>query len=82
VSSKPCVGCGWCCLHDPCWVSHWKHGHRRRCPELYWDKAAGRYFCRVMGDPVEGERARRKLFEGQGCCAPDNPWRDDLRERG
>lgn len=81
MSSKPCVGCGWCCLSDPCWVSHWRHGYTRRCPELYWDEELGRYMCAAMDDPEEGDYARRKLYEGQGCCAPDNPFRDDVRNR-
>lgn len=81
MSSEPCVGCGWCCLTDPCEVSHRKYGYKRRCPELYWDRQAGRYLCALMDDPEEGEAARRSLFQGQGCCAPLNPWRGNVRNR-
>jgi len=81
VSSKPCVGCGWCCMHDQCWVSHDKYGYLPRCPDLYWDGGLGRYMCGAMDDPENGRIARRKLFEGQGCCAPLNDWRGDVKNR-
>lgn len=81
MSSKPCVGCGWCCLSDPCEVSHRKYGYTKRCPDLYWDDTLKRYLCGLMEDESEGEDARRELFEGQGCCAPLMTWRDDVRNR-
>jgi hypothetical protein len=40
-----------------------------------------RYVCTLMLDPVEGEKFRRELFAGDGCCAPLNCWRDDVRNR-
>ncbi len=81
MSVKPCVGCGWCCISDPCEVSHRKYGYTRRCPDLNWDDVQGRYLCRLMGDVTEGDDAKRQLFEGQGCCAPLMTWRDDVRNR-
>ncbi|MEF2145485.1 MAG: hypothetical protein V3573_08570 [Desulfovibrionaceae bacterium] len=75
------MGCGWCCISDQCEVSHRKYGYMRRCPDLYWDETAKRYLCRTMSDPVQGEDARRQLFEGQGCCAPLTHWREDVRNR-
>jgi hypothetical protein len=82
----PCVGCGWCCLTDPCEVSHHRYGYLPRCPDLRWDAAAGRYLCGMMGAAEQGREqaaaARRRLFEGQGCCAPHNPFRRHVRDRG
>lgn len=81
MSLPPCVGCGWCCLSDPCEVSHRKYGHTRRCPELKWDETRKRYLCLLMDSEQEGAAARYQLHEGQGCCAPLNPWRQDVRNR-
>lgn len=81
MSSKPCVGCGWCCLSDQCEVSHRKYGYRKRCPDLFWDEQLNRYVCLLMLDPELGAEARKQLFEGQGCCAPLMHWRDDVRNR-
>lgn len=52
-----------------------------RCPDLLWDEAAGRYVCLLMRDTERGAAVRAALFEGQGCCAPLNAWRDDVRNR-
>ena len=79
--SAPCVGCGWCCLTDPCEESHRRYGYRRRCPDLRWDAAAGRYLCGLMLNPEQGEAVRRSQHAGQGCYAPLNSWRDDVRNR-
>lgn len=76
----PCVGCGWCCLHDQCGLSHRIHGYKRRCPELFWSSGQGRYLCRLADDSGNAE-ARRSLFIGQGCCARFNDWRGDVRDR-
>ncbi len=81
MSYKPCVGCGWCCLSDPCEVSHRKYGYMKRCPDLYWNEEINRYLCGLMEDESEGDDAKRQLFEGQGCCAPLVAWRDDVRNR-
>jgi len=81
MSDVPCIGCGWCCMTDPCDYSHRKYGQLRRCPDLYWDPRANRYFCGLMGDAEQGVEVRRQNFEGQGCCAPLNPWRADVRNR-
>ncbi len=71
------MGCGWCCLTDQCQESHILHGYRERCPEVYWDDGAGRYLCRLAGQT----RFRELLGMGQGCCAPLNGWRADVRNR-
>lgn len=79
--SKPCVGCGWCCLTDQCGESHRIHGYVPRCPEVYWDEAVHKYLCKLMLDPERGEEFRKALHSGVGCCAPLNDWRDDVRNR-
>ncbi len=79
--SKPCVGCGWCCLRDPCMESHRRYGYMPRCPDLRWDEEQGRYLCGLMLDPETAELFRRTQHEGQGCYAPLNAWRDDVRNR-
>ncbi|WP_027721665.1 hypothetical protein [Maridesulfovibrio zosterae] len=81
MSSKKCVGCGWCCISDPCEVSHRKYGYTKRCPDLFWDKCMNRYICLLMRDAQESEDAKRQLFEGQGCCAPLMTWRDNVHDR-
>ncbi|HCR14399.1 MAG TPA: hypothetical protein PKD41_03570 [Solidesulfovibrio sp.] len=81
MSSLPCVGCGWCCLSDPCVESHILYGYQKRCPDIYWDEPSGRYRCRLAEDPIKGERMRFLLGIGHGCCAPLNGWRDDVRDR-
>ncbi|WP_319469110.1 hypothetical protein [uncultured Pseudodesulfovibrio sp.] len=79
--SKPCVGCGWCCLTDPCMFSHRLYGYTKRCPAIHWDEEQNRYICKLMLDPEKGEEARSSQHEGQGCYAPLNSWRDDVRNR-
>lgn len=76
-----CVGCGWCCLTDQCGESHRLHGYVSRCPEVFWHEGAGQYRCRLMMDPELGEHYRNTLHSGDGCCAPLNQWRDDVRNR-
>lgn len=75
----PCVGCGWCCLDNPCEVSQQAFGYVRRCPALKWTGA--RYVCELVLAPRPGVDLT-PLFVGQGCCARHNAWRDDVRERG
>nr|WP_243359512.1 hypothetical protein [Fundidesulfovibrio terrae] len=78
MTSKPCVGCGWCCLTDQCRESHILHGYRERCPEVYWDAELSIYRCRLSVHA----RFRQALAMGEGCCAPLNGWREDVRNRG
>ncbi|WP_235619933.1 hypothetical protein [Megalodesulfovibrio gigas] len=77
-----CVGCGWCCLDNPCEESHRKYGYLPRCPELVWDAAAGRYWCALMQHRFAGQATKDALFAGEGCCARHNPWRTAVRWRG
>ncbi len=61
--------------------SHILYGYQKRCPDLYWDEAAGRYRCRLAEDPARGEGMRALLGIGHGCCAPLNGWRGDVQRR-
>jgi hypothetical protein len=61
--------------------SHRRYGYMPRCPDLRWDDAQGRYLCGLMLDPETASLFRRTQHEGQGCCAPLNGWRDDVRNR-
>jgi len=81
MSYLPCVGCGWCCLHDQCTDSLRRHGYLPRCPELFWSEEAGRYLCRTMLEGESGAGIRRNQHTGKGCCAPLNSWRQDVRNR-
>lgn len=74
-----CLGCGWCCLDNPCEVSQQAYGYTPRCPALVWTGA--RYVCDLVIHPRAGVDLT-PLFVGQGCCARHNAWRDDVRERG
>lgn len=74
-----CVGCGWCCLDNPCEVSHAVYGYTPRCPALTWTGA--RYVCALVLRPQDGVDLG-PLFVGQGCCARHNAWRGDVRQRG
>lgn len=74
-----CVGCGWCCLDNPCEVSHQAFGYTARCPALKWTGA--RYVCELVLRPVAGVDLS-PLFVGQGCCARHNAWREDVKDRG
>lgn len=80
--NEPCIGCGWCCLRDPCSESHRRYGYTKRCPELLWDEENARYICKLMLDPEYGEEVRKSQHEGQGCYAPLNSWRKDVKDRG
>jgi len=75
----PCLGCGWCCLDNPCEVSHAAYGYTPRCPALEW--TGTRYVCGLVLRPREGVDLA-PLFVGQGCCARHNPWRAEVKKRG
>lgn len=57
--------------------SHILHGYLKRCPEIAWDESLKLYRCGLSGQ----ESFRRLLGLGEGCCAPLNPWRTDVRNR-
>lgn len=73
--SKPCVGCGWCCLTDPCMESHRKYGYMRRCPDLFWDEEKQRYMCGMMldPDPETAEQAKNPNTLARDVTRPSTP---------
>ncbi|MFZ5426405.1 MAG: hypothetical protein ACOZEN_05495 [Thermodesulfobacteriota bacterium] len=77
MSYLPCVGCGWCCLTDQCVESRILHGYKERCPDLHWDEGLGLYRCGLSSNAG----FRHLLSMGEGCCAPLNVWRKDVRNR-
>ena len=77
LEPRPCVGCGWCCLTDQCRESLQLHGYRERCPEVFWDDDLSLYRCRLSSEKTY----RELLAMGEGCCAPLNSWRADVRNR-
>ncbi|MFW5836956.1 MAG: hypothetical protein ACOCVM_03035 [Desulfovibrionaceae bacterium] len=79
--SSECIGCGWCCLDNPCEASHRLYGYLPRCPELFWSEESHRYLCALMLDEERGAGFRYELMSGVGCCAPLNPFRQDVRNR-
>lgn len=77
----PCTGCGWCCMNYPCDQSLHRHGYTDRCPELRWSEERRRYLCAMASEAQGGAYMRAVQRMGKGCCAPSNPWRDQVRER-
>lgn len=67
MKSKPCVGCGYCCIKVQCAPSFFKYGEQKRCPALYWDGTC--YRCKDIGEYGS------YLAIGEGCCSPLNSWR-------
>ena len=53
----------------------------RRCPDLFWDDALGCYRCAMADDPEWGPFVRRGQDMDGTCCAPLNPYRDDVKNR-
>lgn len=80
--TRPCVGCGFCCLTAPCTASVRLYPAAKKCPELRWDKDKNRYICRLMTLPDDlGAFYRSELYAGEGCCSPLNSWRTDVKQR-
>jgi len=71
-----CVGCGYCCLTAQCSVSINVHGVHDICPSLIWNADKQRHECKLIDLPgVLGEKFRKMLFIGEGCCSSLNSWR-------
>ena len=68
-----CVGCGYCCISVPCFLSAKLYGSVDRCPALKWN--GSRYICLLA--PVYGDQ----FFVGLGCPSSLNTWRQNVRKR-
>ena len=76
---KPCVGSGYCCVKATCILGVKKHGQvEGTCPSLRWDESHSRHLCGLV---VDGEVSGWELSIGEGCCAPLNTWRDEVKDR-
>ena len=82
MKTRVCVGCGYCCIEAPCTAAVRIYGPVRKCPSLSWDSESNRYFCHLMLCPgAIGERYRKELYAGVGCCSGLNSWRLEVKER-
>ena len=82
LKTKPCVGCGYCCLLAPCSASVRLYPGARRCPQLEWVVADNRYVCGLMLIPGNlGHEYKKELAGGEGCCSGLNTWRQDVKNR-
>lgn len=80
----PCVGCGFCCIQEPC--TYGRHAHRDElwkggiCPSLHW--TGSRYVCLLVSrNDSSGTFFKGELKVGEGCRSNANPWRADVRPR-
>ena len=74
-----CVGCGYCCISAPCFLSAYNEwGDRyKRCERLYWD--GEKYRCKEIESNPE-------FAEGMGAdvgCPSTlgNTWRQSVKRR-
>jgi len=82
---QECEGCGHCCVSGPCLVTVVAHGISfpwgiRVCPSLLWDEESSRHKCTLYPWRVLGKRLGCLVHDSK-CLFPDNPWRDDIRDR-
>lgn len=81
-----CVGCGWCCIVNPCAAALRLNPHIKKCPHLLWKKEEKKYRCDLMEiDGPFGPHAtqyKKDLNAGTGCSSTlFNDWREDVKER-
>lgn len=80
----PCVGCGFCCIQEPCTYGRYAHREEieagRICPSLIW--TGSRYICGLVSrKDSSGLFYHRELKVGEGCRSYNNPWRLHVRPR-
>lgn len=75
-TTRPCVGCGFCCAKALCPPARAIFPHLDRCPFLKWEDT--RYICLLARD---SEEHALMLGIGDGCIRPFNRWRRDVRRR-
>ena len=83
IITKPCVGCGFCCLTAPCEASRRLNYSSTKCPFLLWVEEDKRHKCQLMMfDGSLGEAYRKELHAGAGCSSTlFNDWRIDIKKR-
>jgi len=48
IKTKPCVGCGFCCINSRCIASQRLYKSADICPALIWSDVDNRYYCNLM----------------------------------
>ena len=82
LRTKPCVGCGFCCLKAKCAAGVRLYRSSDICNALIWSKEKNRYYCDLMELPgILGETYREELYAGAGCCSNLNTWRQNVINR-
>jgi len=82
IITKPCVGCGFCCIKTKCAAGLRLFGSSDICKALNWSEEENRYFCKLMQIPGKmGTSYREELYVGAGCCCGLNSWRQDIKNR-
>ncbi len=73
---KDCIGCGFCCTKAKCSAGNRLYAAADVCTALEWN--GERHVCKLMELPgIIGERYRKELYAGEGCCAGINSWRTE-----
>ena len=82
METKPCVGCGFCCLQAKCVAGQRLYKSSDICNALVWREDKNRYVCDLMALPgILGEEYRKELYAGAGCCSNLNSWRSNVIKR-
>jgi len=80
VAFPPCVGCGYCCIQNPCFRSAyfgWCVNEKGICDRLFWNK--GRYWCQEV---IDNPKEMVSLGIGKGCPSVlGNKWRKNIKRR-
>lgn len=78
----PCVGCGYCCITAPCFLSaymEWHINSKQVCRKLVWSKSDQRYWCQAKDEYPE---KLEHLGFGAGCPSVlGNKWRQNVKRR-
>lgn len=82
LKTKPCVGCGYCCLKAKCDAGMRLYKSADVCNALIWSEEKNRYYCNLMTLPGNlGFEYKKELYAGDGCCCGLNSWRNEVIKR-
>jgi len=80
--TKPCVGCGFCCITAKCAAGQRLYKSSDICNALIWSDEDKRYYCDLMQLPgIIGDQYKEELYAGEGCCSNLNSWRKNVIKR-
>lgn len=77
-----CVGCGYCCIMNPCTHGIYATGlveiadYGERCKFLFWDGA--KYRCQAV---IDDPQFALQIAAGIGCPSSLNSWKNDAIKR-